>query len=289
MARSWLPVLLAVLAWLAPVPRTASATDGRELYGRHCASCHGRNARGDGPDAGFFVTPPRDLRSGFLAKYSTDDLVRRIRTGAPLALALDAAALRDRATEVEALAAHLERLPTVDWRLVERGEELFVDRCEICHGQNGQPGRGSHPPAGVHAPRDLTDPAFQKGLRDEQVATAVHDGHRHMPALMPRVPESDLPALVAYVRLLSPGYVLYDRYCAACHGDDGRGTGTFAEATMRPSVIFDQAYFRQRDPEQVCAKIWHMLDTQRPAMPHLRRTLSEQQARAVVAYLKSGR
>src|SRR5262249_10081466 len=149
----------------------------------------------------------------------------------------------------------LERLPTVDWRLVERGEELFVDRCEICHGRNGQAGHGSYPPAGVHAPRDLSDPAFQKDLRDEQVATAVRDGHRNMPALMPRVPQGDLPALVAYVRLLSPGYVLYDRYCAACHGDDGRGTGSFAEATMRPSVIFDQAYFRQRDPEQVRAKI----------------------------------
>jgi len=289
MARSPLLALLALLASLALVPRTASATDGKALYDRHCASCHGRDGRGDGPDAGLSVTPPRNLRSGFLAKYSTDDLVKRIRSGAPLVLALDVPALRDRATEVEALATHLERLPAVDWRLVERGQELFVDRCEICHGQNGQPGRGSYPPPGVHAPRDLTDPAFQKDLQDAQVTSAIRDGHHGMPALTPRVPERDLPALAAYVRLLSPGYVLYDRYCAACHGDDGRGTGTFAEATMRPSAIFDRAYFRRHDPEQVRARIWHMLDTQRPTMPHLGRTLSEQQARAIVAYLKSER
>jgi len=265
--------------------RVAPAAEGRLLYVRHCASCHGPSGRGDGPDAGLFVTPPRDLRSGFLAKYSIDDLVKRVRTGAPLALAVDTPALRARTADVEAIAAHLERLPGIDWRLVERGEELFVDRCEICHGQNGQP--GPHPPAGVRSPRDLSDPAFQKDLRDEQVATAVREGHRHMPALTPRVPQRDLPALTAFVRLLSPGLVLYERYCAACHGDDGRGTGSFAEVGRRPAVVFDRAYFRRREPEQVRAAIWHMLDAQHPAMPHLRRTPTEQQARTIIAYLKA--
>ncbi|HEY2386280.1 MAG TPA: c-type cytochrome [Candidatus Binatia bacterium] len=286
MTRARLSIVLTLLALLAPARGNAAGADGKQLYAHHCASCHGPSGRGDGPDAGLFATPPRDLRGGFLAKYTTDDLVKRVRNGTPLVLALDVPALRARATEVEALAAHLERLPAVDWRVVERGEEVFVDRCEICHGRSGQPG-GSLPP-GVHAPRDLTDPAFQKDLRDDQVATAIRDGHHDMPGLVPRVPESDLPALLAYIRLLSPGYVLYDRYCAACHGDDGRGTGTFTEATVRPSVVFDRAYFRRRDPEQVRAAVWHMLDTQRPAMPHLRRKLTAQQARAIIAYLRGG-
>jgi mono/diheme cytochrome c family protein len=286
MNRSRLAMLLgAVLLLLSLPPRAAPAAEGGQLYVRHCASCHGPSGRGDGPDATLFATPPRDLRSGFLAKYSTDDLVKRVRTGAPLMLAVDTPALRARAADVEAIAAHLERLPTIDWRVVERGEELFIDRCEICHGQNGQP--GPHPPAGVRSPRDLSDPAFQKNLRDDQVATAVRDGHRNMPALTPRVPQRDLPAVTAFVRLLSPGFVLYERYCAACHGDDGRGTGSFAEVGQRPAVVFDRDYFHRRDPEQVRAAVWHMLDAQHPAMPHLRRMLTEQQARTIIAYLKA--
>ncbi len=271
------------IALLTAGPPAARA-DGKQLYRRHCAACHGPDGRGDGPDAGLFATRPRDLREGVLAKYSVDELVRRVRNGEPLQLALDAPALRARATEVEALAAHLERLPRIDWRVAERGEELFVDRCEICHGRDGQPG-GTLPP-GVQAPRDLTDPTFQKGIRDDQLAAAVRHGRRGMPALTPRIAEEDIPALVAFVRLLSPGFALYDRYCTACHGDDGRGTGTFAEATARPSVVFDRAYFRHHDPEHIRASVWHMLDAQRPAMPHLRSTLSEAQARAIVTYLK---
>ena len=97
----------------------------------------------------------------------------------------------------------------------------------------------------------------------------------------------ELNALLAYVRLLTPGYVLYDRHCAACHGDDGRGGGSLGDESCRPTVVFDGAYFRRRDPEQVRAAVWHMLATERPAMPHFRRVLTEREARAVILYLQS--
>jgi len=275
---------LTLIAPTASGARAAEKLDGHRLYVRHCEACHGSEGRGDGPDAALFVTRPRDLHDGVLTRYPTDDLVRRIRTGAPLALALDAAALKARATDTEAIVAHLERLPGIDWRLTERGQELFVDRCELCHGPNGQP--GPDVPPGVHHPRDLTDPAFQRSIDDDALAALVRHGRHGMPALTPRIPESDLPALVAFVRLLSPGFVLYDRYCTACHGEDGRGAGSFAEGTPRPTVVFDRDYFRRHDPEQVRASVWHMLATQRPTMPHLRRSLSAAQARAIIAYLK---
>jgi len=43
-----------------PAPRT-SATSGKEMYMAYCATCHGREGKGDGPVAGVLKTPPTDL------------------------------------------------------------------------------------------------------------------------------------------------------------------------------------------------------------------------------------
>lgn len=283
--RNDLVVVVLGLALALAGPAAAEQPDGHAIYVRHCEPCHGVTGRGDGPDAGMLANPPRDLRSGFLDRYPVDDLVRRVRSGVPLELALDLPSLRARAEDVEAIAAHLERLPTVPWRLVEEGQALYLDRCELCHGPAGTP---THMlPSGARSPRDLSSPAFQAELDDERFARVVQHGWRGMPAVNPPVADAEMPGLVAFVRLLSPGYVLYDRYCAACHGDDGRGSGAFADADRRPTVVFDRAYFRRRDPEQVRTSVWHMIATQRPAMPHFRRVLTEAEARAVILYLES--
>jgi mono/diheme cytochrome c family protein len=266
-------------------PSGRSVANGRALYDARCASCHGPRGRGDGPDADLSHSPPRNLREGFITRYSDSELVRRILDGQRLQLALDPTGVRARATEVEAIAAHLERLPQVDWRLAERGLEIYVDHCELCHGPYGRP-HASLPP-GVRTPRDLADPAFQRGIDDAELRTVVRHGRRGMPALSPHWSDEDLRALVAFVRLLSPGYERYTRYCAACHGDDGRGSGSFAEvAVARPTVVFDRAYFARHDPEQVRAAVWHMVDQKKPSMPHFHSQLSDAQARAIVAYLK---
>jgi len=283
--RSDVAVVGLVLALQVAAPAAAEQPDGQALYVRHCEPCHGVTGRGDGRDAGMLANPPRDLRSGFLDRYPVEELVRRVRSGVPLELALDLPSLRARAEEVEAIAAHLERLPAVQWRLVEEGQALYLDRCELCHGPTGTP---THVlPPGARSPRDLSSAAFQAEFDAARFARVVQHGWRGMPAVNPPVADAELPALVAFVQLLSPGYVLYDRYCAACHGDDGRGSGAFGDADGRPTVVFDRAYFRRRDPEQVRTAVWHMIATQRPAMPHFRRVLTEAEARAVILYLES--
>lgn len=262
----------------------AATPDGRALYVENCERCHGVTGRGDGPDAPLFASPPRDLQRGFLDRYPTEDLVRRIRSGVPLELALDLEQLRSRAREVEAIAAYLERLPAIDWRHVEEGQAVYVDRCELCHGRTGTPELTL--PPGARAPRDLSDPAFQASVDEEELAALVRHGRAGMPAIGPPIAADELRSLAAFVRLLSPGYALYERYCAACHGDDGRGAGSLVEEGERPTVVFDRAYFRRRDPEQVRTAVWHMLATKRPAMPHFRRVLTPAEVRAIVAYLK---
>ena len=265
---------------------SAAAPDGSLLYTKYCASCHGANGRGDGPDAVIFSRPPRDLRSGFLDRYPTEELVQRIREGKPLELALDLPALRARAADVEAVVAHMKRLPAVNWKLVEPGRDLYAARCALCHGAFGKPGAAL--PEGVRTPRDLSDPGVQRSIDDRELVVLVRHGRQGMPALTPRLPEAAGPPLMAFVRLLSPGFTVYDTYCASCHGDDGRGVHANAPDIHPPQVVFDRAYFARRDPEELRGSVWHMIGEQQPKMPHYRWALDRAQAGAIVEYLKHG-
>jgi len=44
----------------APAPQT-SAASGKEMFNSYCASCHGADAKGDGPAASNLKTHPADL------------------------------------------------------------------------------------------------------------------------------------------------------------------------------------------------------------------------------------
>jgi len=46
---------------------------------------------------------------------------------------------------------------------------------------------------------------------------------------VPRLTDQEATEAISFVRLLSPGFELYTRHCAACHGDDGHGVGSFGE------------------------------------------------------------
>ena len=122
-------------------------------------------------------------------------------------------------------------------------------------------------------------------MSGSKLMDAVRHGRAGMPALTPRVPEDAGPPLAAFVRVLSPGFELYSRYCARCHGDDGLGEPTPMGGTEVP-VKFDRAYFARVDREDLANGIWHMVEREKPSMPHYRWTLEEHEARAIVEYLK---
>jgi mono/diheme cytochrome c family protein len=255
------------------------------LYLRNCAPCHGDEGHGDGPNAEIFLSKPRDLREGFLAKYPTDDLVRRMLDGRALSLALDVTALRRQAKEVGAIDAHIRRFPTLDWMKVEKGWAIYADRCAVCHGPFGRP-QGDLP-EGVKAPRDLGSEEFQKSLDDEALLSAVQHGRKGMPALVPRLQGQEAENGVAFVRLLGPGFESYTKFCGHCHGDDGIGIGNFDPSVGAPEVTFDRDYFARVDPVRFRESIWHMLAKQKPSMPHFRKQISEAEAGAIIEYLRS--
>lgn len=261
----------------------ADTSNGARFFRRDCARCHGLHGRGDGPDAVMFPEPPRDLRSGFLAAYSNAELVRRVRRGSTLDLALDPDALKAREGDVAVVATYLRRLPTVDWALVEPGHDLYADRCASCHGIYGKPPHGGAGAPDAKAPsRDLADPAFQRELDGEQWRALLAE--RHVPALHVTVKEA--AAVGAYVGILSRGYELYSRYCVNCHGSAGRGSGVSLPGQSQPSATFDEAYFRAHDEAYVAERAWHMLGEKKPRMPHLRHEVSETAATAIIDFLK---
>lgn len=277
---------IVALVVLLGLPAASIATergpDGAELYFRYCASCHGIGGHGDGPDASLFLPRPRNLREGITADRETSELVKLILDGARRPLALDPQALRARLTDTAAIAAHIETIPDINWRLATRGQYLYLDRCKTCHGPFGRPPWTDD----RSPPRDLSTPAFQQSTNDDELIRAVRHGNRGMPAIPAVRSDADARALVAFVRLLSPGFELYSRHCATCHGDDGRPQREFVSARQRPSVVFDRAWLARRDPAQLRAAVSHMLEERHPGMPHFRRTLTEPEARAIVRYLR---
>lgn len=274
----------ALLVGTATEP-TAYAQVGREAYARYCANCHGVEARGDGVDAGRFARPPRNLREGFLRAYEAEELVERLYSGQRLSLAPDPAKWADLQAKTGEILEHLRRLARVRWPQVERGWALYRARCADCHGWYGEPPPTL--PSGVKRPRNLMDASWQRSVPDTLLIEVVRHGRSGMPALVPRIRDDEARALAAFVRLLSPGFELYQRVCAVCHGDDGRGVrAVIGEVARLPTIRFDRSYFQSRSEEDIRKAIMHMLREHEPAMPHFAPVLDRTTIRAIVDYLR---
>ncbi|HXH82874.1 MAG TPA: c-type cytochrome [Candidatus Tectomicrobia bacterium] len=68
----------------APEAPPRAVVAGRDLYATHCATCHGPEARGDGPSAAGFATKPTNLADGRIMNPLPDEfLVNVILHGGP--------------------------------------------------------------------------------------------------------------------------------------------------------------------------------------------------------------
>jgi mono/diheme cytochrome c family protein len=275
-------------------PQPNRLSQGEALYLRHCGGCHGWQSQGDGPAASMFGEKAPRLRGAeLLAQYSEAELMARILYGRELVIPLDPQALALTEVEVTALVAYLRRLPAIPWTEVRKGQDIYDSLCVHCHGVYGR-GDGIMAQQLPVPPRDLGSASFQSQVNDAELLRLIADGKGAMPGTGDIMSSADLQAVVAFVRLLSPGFERYNRSCAVCHGVDGHPPAWSPEDAEDdgerqeiPTVVFNQTYFRIHPEAHVRGWVRHMLRQSRAIMPHFVGELSKEEIRHILAYLRS--
>jgi high-affinity iron transporter len=181
--------------------RPLDLTEGRAIYDKSCASCHGASGLGDGP-AGVALHPaPPAIGTAAHMNGVTPALMYRIISvgiaGTPMASYSGTLTPEQRWNVV----GYVNSLRTTRPQLLE-GEGLFTQRCASCHGVAGA-GDGALARSLTKLPPEIGSVAWQVERSDEEIAALVKQG---IPgSAMP--PSGDLtPAqaasVVAYVRTL---------------------------------------------------------------------------------------
>lgn len=105
------------------------------------------------------------------------------------------------------------------------GQQLFVNNCSLCHGQNAQ---------GYYGFPNLADNDWLYGGSAEQIKHSIAAGRDgQMPAWKDTLGDQGVSAVTEYVLQISgndhiasqakKGEVIFQQMCMACHGADGKG------------------------------------------------------------------
>ena len=78
-----------------------------------------------------------------------------------------------------------------------QGEELFQEKCAICHGADGK-GNGPAAAAFGKHPADFTKPSFWQGNVDQKISDTIRNGHPPMPAFS--LPPEEIQAIIKYMK-----------------------------------------------------------------------------------------
>ncbi len=190
-------VLLASPTQVAPAD--PAVTEGRALYGRYCALCHGDNAEGHAADHA-----PALGNDEFLRIASDGYLTRSIltgRAGTPMSAFSDRFGGPLSHTDVGKIVAFLRSLqvsPTI--RLVDRpttgnvakGLGLFTEHCATCHSRDREQATAPH----------LEHPAFQELATNGYLEHSIRFGRPGTP-MEPwgdRLADDEIDDLIAAVR-----------------------------------------------------------------------------------------
>lgn len=154
-------LLTAVILSTPVYAAQGNVENGKKVYEKRCAWCHGWEGAGDGPAAVRLNPPPRDFTSGMYKIKTTpfdemlpndDDIFRMISEGMP---DTSMPGWKDILKEQEMwdLVAYIKTFAGFEGKpakqleygkqvkssaeSIERGKKLFIDRCAECHGEIG--------------------------------------------------------------------------------------------------------------------------------------------------------
>jgi mono/diheme cytochrome c family protein len=82
-----------------------------------------------------------------------------------------------------------------------RGRRTFQRTCSGCHGADA---RGTRRPGLTKPPRDLTNPAFQAEMSDDQLRQSIRLGKGQMPNFGGLMADEEITELIAFIRSLVP-------------------------------------------------------------------------------------
>ena len=192
------------------------AYEGRRLYVSYCQLCHGTDGKGGGPLANAMQISPADLTT--TVRSRSDTILMKIITGEgrQTITGRDRHNLLSEAmpewkdvfseSQVMALIAYLRFLGSAKYDLMgdpEVGMQLYQKYCQVCHGVEGD-GDGIMTKLMGIKPMDHTNPNETNSLDNEELVESILDGSgKYMPAWRGILSQSDVEALVSYIRLLS--------------------------------------------------------------------------------------
>lgn len=198
-------IILVELLFMASI--SLAAPNGGELYATHCAVCHGDKGTGG-------VGIPLALPS-FLESVDDAFLRNTIRHGRPGRVMPAFPALSD--AQLNAIVRFIrgwsgKPVPEYSYAPLkgnpEHGRELYVSYCAVCHGADGEGGKGT----GVTFSRSrelpiiapaLRNPGFLTAASDEMIRHTLLYGREGTPMrsfLVQGLSEQDIDDLVSYVR-----------------------------------------------------------------------------------------
>jgi cytochrome c oxidase cbb3-type subunit 3 len=200
-------VFIFVLAASTLTQSAFAAPDGKSLYLRHCAACHGSDGNGG-------VGLPLALPS-FLKIVPKSYIAKTIKLGRPGRVMPSFNQLAD--NEINAIAEYILSWQKGEHLVLSRsevkgdkynGEKLFKQNCKKCHGQNGEGGAGtgvtfSRPRFLPIIPPALNNPGFLAAAPDQFIKMTLIKGRDKTPMVSfvkKGLSEQQINDIVTYVR-----------------------------------------------------------------------------------------
>lgn len=180
--------------------RALNLGNGRDIYQRECASCHGIAGLGDGPAALGMEPPPIPVGSAHDMLDATPALLYRV-----VAVGIKGTAMAGYADRLSPddrwdVVAALHELRSSDATRLE-GEGLYLQQCASCHGVKGA-GDGQVSPALTRLPADIGSLVWQSEKSDARIAAAISDGVPGTAMPPSHADAEQIANMVAYIRML---------------------------------------------------------------------------------------